>query len=247
MPEFPHFYNPCMPSSTRIYAALALSALVATSAPGWARSGPDASDADAIARTAEAFLRKQLATVPGQLTIVFDPINPRAAAPCTALAPFMPATLRLRARMTVGMRCTAPQPWTLYIQATVNVQAQYFVAAHTMAPGQTIRRSDLAAREGNLVTLPRGVVVDANAILGMRTRYRISAGQPVKAAALRSGDAVTRGQTVRITAHGPGFRVSSEGEALGDAPPGAPVQVRTESGQIVSGVVRNATLVEVAL
>jgi len=41
--------------------------------------------------------------------------------------------------------------------------------------------------------------------------------------------------------------VSSEGEAMGNAAPGAVVQVRTAGGQVVSGVVRNATLVEIQL
>jgi len=52
---------------------------------------------------------------------------------------------------------------------------------------------------------------------------------------------------VRITARGAGFVISSEGQALDDAAPGAMVQVRTTSGQIVSGVVRSAGMVEVQL
>ena len=41
--------------------------------------------------------------------------------------------------------------------------------------------------------------------------------------------------------------VSSEGQALDNAAPGATVQVRMPSGQVVSGVVRNAGLVEMHL
>ena len=39
----------------------------------------------------------------------------------------------------------------------------------------------------------------------------------------------------------------SEGEALDNAAPGATVQVRTAGGQVVSGIVKNAGLVEIQL
>jgi flagella basal body P-ring formation protein FlgA len=56
-----------------------------------------------------------------------------------------------------------------------------------------------------------------------------------------------RGSNVRINARGNGFVVSSEGQAMDNGAPGAMVQVRTANGQVVSGVVRNAGLVEIQL
>lgn len=217
------------------------------SAAARAEAAPAAADAAAIGQAAEAFLREQLAGLPGTLSITLDPIDASRLAPCTQLAPFLPSALRPRPRMTVGVRCVAPQSWTQYVQATVSVRGQYYVAAHMIPAGQAIQADDLDARDGDLVALPHGVVVDPAAIVGMRARYRIAAGQAIKGTALRSARAVTRGQQVRITARGAGFVISSEGEALDDAPPGAPVQVRTPSGQVISGIVRNATLVEVVL
>ena len=82
----------------------------------------------------------------------------------------------------------------------------------------------------------------------MTAAYRITAGQPIKGAALRNAQSVVRGSNVRINAVGKGFMVSSsEGQALDNAAPGATVQVRMPSGQVVSGVVRNAGLVEMHL
>lgn len=246
----PRFYNACiMQSLSRALLQLALLGTALLPAPpAVAVERTDAAaDAAAIRQSAEAFLREQLAGLPGTLSVTLDPIDTARTAACTQLAPFLPSALRPRPRMTVGVRCTAPQSWTLYLQATVSVRGQYYVAAHMIPAGQAIQASDLDTRDGDLVALPRGVVVDPAAIVGMRARYRIAAGQAIKGTALRSARAVTRGQQVRVTASGPGFVISSEGEALDDAPPGAPVQVRTPSGQIISGIVRNATLVEVVL
>ncbi|MCD0505024.1 flagellar basal body P-ring formation chaperone FlgA [Bordetella petrii] len=242
-----------MKSFARPYVQLALMAcaLLPATQHAWAAphdtSPTGMASAATVGQAAEAFLREQLAALPGDATITLDPIDTSRTPSCAALDPFLPSALRVRSRMTVGVRCAGPQPWTLYVQANVSIRGQYYVAARMIAAGQAIGEADLAPREGDLVTLPRGVVLDPAAILGMRARYRITAGQTIKGTALRSAQAVTRGQQVRITARGPGFEVSSEGEALDNAPPGAPVQVRTTSGQIVSGIVRNATLVEVAL
>ena len=55
----------------------------------------------------------------------------------------------------------------------------------------------------------------------MTAAYRITAGQPIKGAALRNAQSVVRGSNVRINAVGKGFMVSSEGQALDNAAPGA--------------------------
>src|SRR5690606_25295811 len=204
-----------MPPASKMHGIMqtlprALFALAVSVAALWPRVAPAAAsqaDTAAIARVAQDYLRGQLAALPGTPAITLDPIDAARHPACAELLPFLPSALRPRARMTVGVRCAAPQSWTLYVQATVSVPGQYYVAA----------------------------------------RSRIAAGQTIRASALRSAEAVTRGQQVRITAQGRGFVVSGEGEALGDAPPGAAVQVRTPSGQIVSGIVRSATLVEVTL
>jgi flagella basal body P-ring formation protein FlgA len=163
------------------------------------------------------------------------------------MTPFLPSGMRIRPRMTVGVRCNAPKAWTIYVQATVSVQGQYLVAARPIAMGQAVSAQDLTTREGDLVALPPGAVTASQAVVGMLAGQRIAAGQIIKSGALRHPRAVSRGQRVRITARGNGFVVNSEGQALDNAPPGATVQVRTASGQVVSGIVENAGVVEVQL
>jgi flagella basal body P-ring formation protein FlgA len=50
---------------------------------------------------------------------------------------------------------------------------------------------------------------------------------------------------VKLVSEGPGFRVSAEGRALGNAADGQLVQVRAPSGQTVSGIARSGGIVEV--
>ncbi|CAB3695785.1 flagellar basal body P-ring formation chaperone FlgA [Achromobacter sp. SIMBA_011] len=202
---------------------------------------------EAIIIAAQTYLLEQLASLPGQASVSIDPPRAERLAPCDTLSPFMPSGMKLRSRMTVGVRCNAPKPWTTYVQATVSVPGYYYVASRMIAAGQALTPADLAPRDGDLVALPPGVITNPDTVVGMTAAYRINAGQPVKGAALRNAQSVVRGSNVRINARGKGFVVSSEGQALDNAAPGATVQVRTANGQVVSGVVRNAGLVEIQL
>ncbi|MGY6269862.1 flagellar basal body P-ring formation chaperone FlgA [Achromobacter denitrificans] len=206
-----------------------------------------AQPSEAIALAAQAYLQDQLASLPGQPSIAIDPPRTERLAPCDAMSPFLPSGMKLRPRMTVGVRCNAPKPWTTYVQATVSVAGQYYVAARPIAAGQALTPDDLSPRDGDLVALPPGAITDPQAVAGMTAAYRINAGQPIRGSSLRNAQSVLRGTNVRINARGKGFVVSSEGQALENAAPGAIVQVRTASGQVVSGVVRNAGLVEMQL
>ncbi|RII99490.1 flagellar basal body P-ring formation protein FlgA [Achromobacter sp. K91] len=202
---------------------------------------------EAIALAAQTYLLDQLAGLPGQPSIAIDPPRAERLAPCDAMSPFMPSGMKLRSRMTVGVRCNAPKPWTAYVQATVSVPGHYYVAARMIAAGQALTPDDLAPRDGDLVSLPPGAITDPQTVVGMSAVHRINAGQAVRGSGLRSAQSVVRGANVRINARGKGFVVSSEGQALDNAAPGATVQVRTAGGQVVSGVVRNAGLVEIQL
>ncbi|AXA69639.1 flagellar basal body P-ring formation chaperone FlgA [Achromobacter insolitus] len=202
---------------------------------------------EAIALAAQTYLLDQLTGLPGQPSIAIDPPRVERLAPCDAMSPFMPSGMKLRSRMTVGVRCNAPKPWTTYVQATVSVPGYYYVATRMIAAGQALTPDDLTPRDGDLVALPPGAVTDPQMVVGMTAAHRINAGQPVRGSSLRNAQSVVRGANVRINARGNGFVVSSEGQALENAAPGATVQVRTAGGQVVSGVVRNASLVEIQL
>lgn len=174
------------------------------------------------------------------------PRSDRLAA-CDDPTPFLPPGTRLRTSLNVGVRCAAPVVWTTYVPVTVSLSVTYYVAARAIPADQPIVADDLAPRTVTLDRLPPAAVRDPAQLIGLVATNRVNAGQPVKAGALRDAQSVMRGQKVRVTAVGSGFSVSSEGQALATAAPGAMVQVRTASGQLITGIVRHAGLVEVSL
>lgn len=235
------------PAAIAIGIALAVSAAPALSAPG---RDTKIEAPEAIAAAAEAFLRDQLSGVAGASgapTVSVD--APRAAnlPSCEKMVASLPVGGRMRPRVTVNVRCVAPQSWTTYVQANVSLPVQYYVAARPLAPGQTIGTADIQPQDGDLATLPPGALTDPAALVGMQASYRINAGRPILARNLRSPDSITRGQNVRIVARGNGFTITNEGEAMSTASPGGSVQVRTASGQTLTGIVRGPGEVEIPL
>ncbi|HVL75902.1 MAG TPA: flagellar basal body P-ring formation chaperone FlgA [Noviherbaspirillum sp.] len=195
----------------------------------------------------EHYLRTQTNGLPGEVNITVGQVDTRIALPmCAAPEPFLPNGARLWGKTSVGVRCSAPLPWTIYVPATVQVLGEYLVAAAPLASGQTLGPNDVAKMTGDLTALPNGVVTDPSLAVGRTLTMSIAAGAPLRGDALRAPQAVQQGQTVRLVSIGPGFRVSAEGRALNNAADGQIAQARTASGQVVSGIARAGGVVEVS-
>lgn len=203
-------------------------------------------DPDVIAAEVEAFLLSQAQALPGTPEVVVTPPRITRQSTCEHLDTFLPNP-QLRSRMNVGVRCLAPQPWTLYVQAGLTVQGHYYVTNRHIGVGEALSFDDLSEREGDLLRLPRGVVVDPALVVGYIAQQRISAGSTIRSSALRDPDSIVRGQPVKTEARGLGFVATGEGVALEDGAPGTMIQVRTSSGQVVTGTVVNNTTVRVMM
>lgn len=227
-----------------VFTALALSAMAAAS---FAQSAPARQDHGALRQAVTQFLTVQAGGLPGQISVTVGAIDPRLnLASCAAPEAFLPNGAKAWGKTSVGVRCTAPSPWTVYIPAMVQVQGEYLAAAVPLAQGQTIGPNDVAKVRGDLTALPPGIVTDASQAVGYTVARTVALGAPLRQDALRSQQAVAQGQMVRLVSAGPGFKVTTDGRALANGSDGQTIQVRAPNGQVVSGVARLGGLVEVA-
>ncbi len=204
-------------------------------------------DPAVVRQIAEQFLHAQTRGLPGHVSISVNKLDPRLdLAACAAPQAFMPSGSRVWGKTTVGIRCTVPTPWTVYIQAKVSVVAGYIVTATPLAQGQIVSATDLATMQGDLTTLPTGIITDAAQAIGRTVTLSLQAGSALRQDSLRSQPAVQQGQTVRLVSVGPGFQVSSEGQALTSAGEGQLVQARTQAGQMIRGIAKAGGIVEVS-
>ncbi|MEQ5840261.1 flagellar basal body P-ring formation chaperone FlgA [Paraburkholderia acidicola] len=242
------FNPPRVPAASIVKAsATAAVATQAAAQPGSSTAAPAQEDGETIRSAALTYLQQQSAGLPGKVEITVAPVFPRGLAACATLAPFMPTGMRLWGRTTVGVRCAGERPWTLYLQAKIAIHATYYLAARALAPGDVLSAADLVARDGDLTSLPMAVVTDPSQAVGAAALTRVAAGLPLRQDMLRSASSVTIGQTVRVVAQGQGFAISAEGSAMNNAAPGQQVRVKTAGGQIISGIVKDGSTVEIQL
>ncbi len=225
----------------------ALITLLCLAAPlASAQQAPARQDLNALRQVAEQFLTAQSAGLPGKVTVTVGALDQRMhLAACPDPQAFQQPGARAWGKTTVGVRCAAPTPWTVYIQSQVSVQTDYVAAAMPLVQGQSIEASQLVMVKGDLAALPNGVLTDMAQAIGRTSSMSVQSGAPIRADLLRSKPVVQQGQVVRVVSGGAGFRVSAEARAIGNAGEGQVVQVRTPAGAIISGVAKAGGLVEV--
>ncbi|MBI5918062.1 MAG: flagellar basal body P-ring formation protein FlgA [Nitrosomonadales bacterium] len=213
--------------------------LIAT--PVWA----DASQSHAEIRDrVTAFVQEQTQSMQGKVSIKVEEIDRRIALPaCPALEVFLPTGARLNGKTSIGVRCNNSNGWSLYVPVQIKVSVTLLVSAKPLQQGQTLHAEDFVTQEGEM-TQP-GILTDPAQAIGKILKFGLGAGQVLKQDMLRAPNSVTQGQAVKILVKGNGFTIRSEGQALNNAAEGQSVQVKTASGQIISGMAREGGVVEV--
>jgi flagella basal body P-ring formation protein FlgA len=212
-----------------------------------AQAAPSLQNANALRAVVEQFLLTQAAGLPGEVSVKVGAIDPRTAlAHCPAPEAFLQPGARAWGKTTVGVRCTAPSSWTIFIQAQVNVKADYVAAAVPLAQGQAVEQGQLMLVKGDIAAMPNGIITDMAQAIGRTPTVSLAAGTPLRLDTLKSKPVVQQNQAVRLVLNGHGFSVSAEGRAIGTAGEGQVVQVRTPSGTVVSGTAKAGGMVEVA-
>ncbi len=202
----------------------------------------------ALRTVVEQYLQTQTAGLPGQVTVKVGQVDPRTSlASCPAPEAFQQPGARAWGKTTVGVRCTAPSPWTVYIQATVNVVADYVAAAVPLAQGQPVDAGQLVLMKGDIAAMPNGIITDMAQAIGRTPTASLPAGTPLRLDTLKSKPVVQQGQAVRLVSKGSNFSVSAEAKAISNAGGGQVAQARTGSGTVVSGTARAGGIIEVAI
>lgn len=215
--------------------AIALIALLAFAFG--AGSGARAADTAGLEQQVRQFALGAAAAPGLRLEVQVGALDSRLRlAPCDRVEPYLPAGTRLWGRTRIGLRCTqGTTPWNVYLPLTVKVFGPGLVAVTALPAGTALTAAHLQPGEVDLADGAAPLRV-AEAALGRTLARPLGAGQALHPADLRARQWFAAGDTVQITAVGPGFRVSGEGQALGPGLEGQPARVRTEGGRVVVGV-----------
>jgi flagella basal body P-ring formation protein FlgA len=188
-------------------------------------------------------------SVPLRFDITVGALDPRLKlAPCQRIEPYVPSGVRLWGKSRIGLRCTlGERPWNVYLPINVHVYGQALVATQPLPLGTTLQAGDLTYAEVDLAEDSSPVVVSEPLALGRALTRSLVAGQGVRQADLKSRQWFAAGDTVKVLATGKGFTVAGAGTALGPGFEGQSARVRTEGGQIITGMPVAARQLEVSL
>lgn len=207
-------------------------------------SASESESLDDITGAVDKFVRQQTAELRTEITVTRP--DPRLRlSKCDTLETWLPSGNRLWGRASVGVRCRAPAIWSIYVPVLVKVSGNALVAARPIPTGQALSAEDVQVQTRDLTAFPGSQMANPDQVVGKTAAASIKAGDVIRPELLRSPLAIKQGQQVILIAQGAGFKVSSEGQAMGNASIGQVVAVKTRSGQTIKGIARNDGVVEV--
>jgi flagella basal body P-ring formation protein FlgA len=198
-----------------------------------------------IKKAVDDFLVRQIKGLPGKASYTIGPIDAgHLADNCNGYDVFMAAGARPWGNTYLSVSCGGGN-WSLRVPVKIQVVADYLVSARPLMAGKPITEDDLGRQSGELSVLPNGILTDKELAIGRVLVASLPAGRPLRGDMLRQQMVVQQGQNIRIVTVGNGFQVSGEGRALSNAAIGQVTQVRLNSGQVLSGIVRADGSIEI--
>ena len=132
-------------------------------------------------------------------------------------------------RVTVGMRCQTPEPWTIYLRGRVTSSITIPVLTQPVNRSELIGDDDVVLRKLQIDADLRGVIIDRNHMVGKVAVRNLIAGQPLRQSDVTAPKLISRGQSVTITSTAGGLIVTMKGKALSNARAGDRVWVQNQS------------------
>jgi flagellar basal body P-ring formation protein FlgA len=150
---------------------------------------------------------------------------------------FLAPGAKMQGKLTVGLRCSGPKPWTVYIPAQIKIFTNVVAAAHPLFRGDKITAADLISVRQELSQLRRGYFTQNKEVVGKKITQNLVAGRALTPRGVKAPLLVHRGEKVTILASVGTLKVKVKGKALQDAAKGELVSVRNvRSKRIVQGI-----------
>jgi flagellar basal body P-ring formation protein FlgA len=167
-------------------------------------------------------------------------------APCARTGAFLVPGAAASGRTRVGLRCEqGPARWTVYLPVTVQVWAPALVPTAAMAVGARLEAEQLKMAEVDWAAAPQPPFADTAALAGRVLARGVPAGQALRTPDLQARLWFAAGDPVRVVTNGPGFAISTDGQAVSAGIEGQRVRVRIGENRVVEGRAVAHRLVEV--
>lgn len=202
---------------------------------------------DRIRSVVAEFARQQS---PANARVEVGQLDERLQLPACAQPPeaFSPAGSGSRNAISVGVRCTAPAPWTLYVPVRISETRQVMVLNRALGRGEIITAEALSPQDRDIATLPYGYLATSAEAVGKTVKRPLAVGSVLAPDAIELPRIIKRGQSVTLLSRNGALEIRALGTALSDAAQGDRLRVENASSRrVVEGIVLTANIIEVSL
>lgn len=146
----------------------------------------------------------------------------------------------------LGVECTAPSPWSLYLSYKTKLVGPALLANRPLAVGEALGPGNVVKGQIEYAGDPGRYPHDPAKLFGATLTRPVAKNSPIGIDMLRVQAIVKAGQRVRMRVDGEGFQVSQEGIAQSQARAGDRLRLKTPSGRFVQGIVQPDGTVRIA-
>ncbi len=208
----------------------------------------DYQDHGIIREAVTSFLESKLRRQKLDFKIQLNKLDPRLKLPrCTTpLDIFNPPGSRPFGNVSIGVRCTAIKPWTIYTSVKVILYKNVVVLTKPMQRGATITSSHVGKKRIELSKTEQHYLTELSDVIGKNTRRPLASGMVLNMTLLSDPKTIERGQQVTLIADANGMKIRMMGAALMDGVLGQRIRVRNiSSKRIIEGTVISPGLVRI--
>lgn len=245
MPGFASLQN----TMNKYLAALTIALLLPLLTP--AAHAAQHQPAEPLRQSAKTFLSQQLAsTMESDVEITIGGLDRRLRLTVCKQPPkaFLPAGTKLQGKLTVGLRCAGPKPWTVYIPAQIKIYTEVMAATRTLSRNTKVTAADVITVRQEVSRLHSGYFINKDNVVGKILKRSMTAGQTFTPSRLKTPLLVRRGDEVTIIASKGGLQVRVKGKALKNAAKGEQIPVRNNrSKRVVQAIAVKSGTVSVRM
>jgi flagella basal body P-ring formation protein FlgA len=201
---------------------------------------------DTLMSKVTAHLQQKFGGPTNALVKVFPPETELNLASCNKLDITVPGgPSSLNGNIRVGVKCLQSNGWTIFLSANVQQKKTYFVTNRQIPYGEILKAEDLVPAQDFPDNIPMDAVFDLRQAVGRGVVEIVEKNTAILSRHFSNQSVISNGQAVKVLIQGTGFKVTSDGKALGNAGVGQFVKIKLNSGQVVTAVAKTQGFAEI--
>lgn len=197
----------------------------------------------------DALARNQSGGLPLRMEVSVGTLDSRLRlAPCARVEPYLPVGARLWGRTRLGLRCMeGATAWNVFLPVTIKAFGPAWVLNSNVESGAVLTAADASEAEVDWAAEAAPVMGNPDQWVGQVASRQLMAGQTVRQSMVRAPSVFRAGAQVRVVAQGPGYLVTSSGQALSNGAVGQTIRIRMDNGRLISGIVNEDGTINASL